>query len=334
MVDHYDIRKRCSFGESIDFEKKFKNFVSIENINMFIDFGKYEHRNKYDIENNINSDSFLENHSIKNVSLYLDDILIQKLDKDFIFIWNDLATTQEIISKFKRKIFALPFNLKKKLLPCSTFKLILEIEDYDNLLIDNYTSSIVEDMIFDITISFQFQITQLSPKNNYDVIDIKKYEKNIVAQNNKIQFDRETMHRELIWIIEPTNKQKYFDYKKILKSATIMLNGHDRFAKREGNYFNYVQPWQHHTRTPIDGIYVYSYCLHPETVDFEELEVDFSRIDSYILDYDIENENLLDSIIKVYCVNGKNIKYDFDNYFSNLLKNNFLKINEETKIDL
>jgi hypothetical protein len=44
----------------------------------------------------------------------------------------------------------------------------------------------------------------------------------------------------------------------------IQLNGHDRFDKREGAYFNYVQPYQHHTRTPADGINVYSFALKPE----------------------------------------------------------------------
>lgn len=44
----------------------------------------------------------------------------------------------------------------------------------------------------------------------------------------------------------------------------LQLNGHDRFDKREGSYFNYVQPDQHHTNTPADGINVYSFALHPE----------------------------------------------------------------------
>jgi hypothetical protein len=46
--------------------------------------------------------------------------------------------------------------------------------------------------------------------------------------------------------------------------SLIQLNGHDRFDRREGAYFNYVQPDQHHTNTPADGINVYSFALHPE----------------------------------------------------------------------
>ena len=49
-----------------------------------------------------------------------------------------------------------------------------------------------------------------------------------------------------------------------VKTAKIQLNGHDRFDQQDGDYFNYVQPWQHHTRTPADGVNVYSFGLHPE----------------------------------------------------------------------
>ena len=46
--------------------------------------------------------------------------------------------------------------------------------------------------------------------------------------------------------------------------AKLQLNGHDRFAEREGSYFNYVQPYQHHTNVPALGINVYSFGLKPE----------------------------------------------------------------------
>jgi len=48
-------------------------------------------------------------------------------------------------------------------------------------------------------------------------------------------------------------------------SGQVKLNGQQRFDSVTGNYFNYVQPYQHHTRTPADGINVYSFALNPET---------------------------------------------------------------------
>jgi len=44
----------------------------------------------------------------------------------------------------------------------------------------------------------------------------------------------------------------------------LQLNGHDRFSERDGNYFNYVQPYQHHSNTPTDGLNMYSFALNPE----------------------------------------------------------------------
>jgi hypothetical protein len=48
-------------------------------------------------------------------------------------------------------------------------------------------------------------------------------------------------------------------------SASLQLNGNDRFAKRTGEYFSLVQPYQHHTNIPSNaGINVYSFAVKPE----------------------------------------------------------------------
>ena len=49
-----------------------------------------------------------------------------------------------------------------------------------------------------------------------------------------------------------------------VNSVLLQLNGHDRFTERDGNYFNYVQPYQHHSNTPTDGLNMYSFSLNPE----------------------------------------------------------------------
>ena len=47
--------------------------------------------------------------------------------------------------------------------------------------------------------------------------------------------------------------------------AILQLNGNDRFSVRDGAYFSYVQPYQHHTNIPSNpGISVYSFALKPE----------------------------------------------------------------------
>ncbi len=65
-------------------------------------------------------------------------------------------------------------------------------------------------------------------------------------------------------------------------TAKLQLNGHDRFQERPGDYFNYVQPYQHHTNVPTLGINVYSFGLKPEEHQ-PSGTCNFSRIDNATL---------------------------------------------------
>ena len=65
-------------------------------------------------------------------------------------------------------------------------------------------------------------------------------------------------------------------------TVNLQLNGHDRFTTRDGDYFNYVQPHQHHTCTPADGVCVYSFALKPEEHQ-PSGTCNFSRIDNTTL---------------------------------------------------
>ena len=65
-------------------------------------------------------------------------------------------------------------------------------------------------------------------------------------------------------------------------TGKLQLNGQDRFSEREGTYFDLVQPYQHHTRTPDTGINVYSFALRPEEHQ-PSGTCNFSRIDNATL---------------------------------------------------
>jgi hypothetical protein len=70
--------------------------------------------------------------------------------------------------------------------------------------------------------------------------------------------------------------------------AKLQLNGHDRFTEREGDYFNLVQPYQHHTNSPSVGINVYSFALRPE--DHQPSgSCNMSRIDNAVLNLTLSN---------------------------------------------
>jgi len=92
-------------------------------------------------------------------------------------------------------------------------------------------------------------------------------------------------------------------------SAKLQLNGQDRFQARDGNYFNYVQPAQHFSNTPADGINVYSFALKPE--DHQPTgSCNFSRIDNATLQVDCGQYNVASSafvpgqsLVNIYTVN-------------------------------
>ena len=82
--------------------------------------------------------------------------------------------------------------------------------------------------------------------------------------------------KELVWVhVKNGTAFNYVDNKSGSGSddAVLKLNGHERFAKRDGDYFKNVQRYQHHTGAKqllaeSDGaaspIYCYSFALQPE----------------------------------------------------------------------
>jgi len=85
----------------------------------------------------------------------------------------------------------------------------------------------------------------------------------------------------------------------IVTTGNLNFNGHDRFALREGAYFNYVQPNDHHSRTPADGINVYAFGLHPEQHQ-PTGTANLSRIDQARLIYKVADPMTRDVSLNIY----------------------------------
>ena len=88
-------------------------------------------------------------------------------------------------------------------------------------------------------------------------------------------------------------------------TAKLQLNGQDRFSEREGTYFDLVQPYQHHTRSPDTGINVYSFALRPEEHQ-PSGTCNFSRIDNATLQLVLSNntvEGTKTAKVRVYATN-------------------------------
>jgi hypothetical protein len=93
--------------------------------------------------------------------------------------------------------------------------------------------------------------------------------------------------------------------KNPVEVAKVQLNGQDRFDEREGRYFDKVQPWQHHTRTPSVGINVYSFALKPEEHQ-PSGTCNFSRIDKATLNLTLSVNTVQQqrtAKVRIYAVN-------------------------------
>jgi hypothetical protein len=93
--------------------------------------------------------------------------------------------------------------------------------------------------------------------------------------------------------------------KNPVEVAKLQLNGQDRFTEREGAYFDRVQPYQHHSRTPSTGINVYSFALRPEEHQ-PSGTCNFSRIDKATLQLTVSINTVVGARtaqVRVYALN-------------------------------
>ena len=163
----------------------------------------------------------------------------------------------------------------------------------------------------------------------------------ITSSSNKIKLNFNHPCKELIWVVQrdsfvscddtvinPWKGQQPFNYsdwwdrsifdsgysvtrvegmagKNPVVTALIQLNGHDRFSVREGQYFNLVQPFQHHTNCPAAGINLYSFALKPE--DHQPSGTcNLSRIDNTTLLLTVSNNTVggnNSATVRVYATN-------------------------------
>jgi hypothetical protein len=90
----------------------------------------------------------------------------------------------------------------------------------------------------------------------------------------------------------------------MIKSTTLLLNSNNRFQPRNGNYFNWVVPYEKHKKTPSTGIYVYSFSIYPEQIQ-PSGSCNMSKIDNIrmAIEFDgtISSNNTVD--LRIYATN-------------------------------
>ncbi len=123
-----------------------------------------------------------------------------------------------------------------------------------------------------------------------------------------------------VTVVQRFNYGAYLDGTgNILQTGNLNFNGQDRFDAREALYFNAVQPDAHHTRSPADGVYVYSFGLHPEQHQ-PTGTANMSRIDTARLVYKVAD------VARPVTLGAGNTIYDNTTVFLMVTNYNVLRI--------
>ena len=126
------------------------------------------------------------------------------------------------------------------------------------------------------------------------------FDSNIHAFTQYVDSSQTTLLSKIVYNVEPGFSKSAVNP---FTNCLLRLNGNDRFAAREGTYFNYVQPYQHHTNIPANcGINVYSFALKPEEHQ-PSGTLNMSRIDSAILQVTNKYTSTLNGSILIYATN-------------------------------
>ena len=160
--------------------------------------------------------------------------------------------------------------------------------DYASLFIDYIYLDSLERKRF-ARASHEYLIEQVQREEFKDIVSTK--------HSAKLNFVHPC--KELIWTCQANRyKQNPTDGNLILNpsnysyskqgignpilEAKLEFNTHIRVQKLDGNYFNYVQPYQSHSNTPADGINVYSFAMESEQHQ-PSGTVNFSRINFIVM---------------------------------------------------
>ena len=89
-----------------------------------------------------------------------------------------------------------------------------------------------------------------------------------------------------------TDKEKLFEMKyfheNIIENITFRYFGQKRNDPRDSEFFNLLQPYEHHKRKIKKGIHIYSFSLNPDNIQPSGY-CNFSSIDNVTVNLDLIN---------------------------------------------
>lgn len=157
-------------------------------------------------------------------------------------------------------------------------------------------------------------------RNHEYLIDVLIYDTDKTISNNSTKIKLGYAHpcKELIFRAQMNSLVKnnildrdnyLLDYtrtKPIIRTTNIIMNGNDRVTNRSSDFFNKVQPYNHHTSPALPGVYMYSFALNPENHQ-PSGSVNLSKIDDFqvnvTVDRDVNYNNQAKIRVYARCIN-------------------------------
>lgn len=100
-------------------------------------------------------------------------------------------------------------------------------------------------------------------------------------------FRTETSEARNEWFNFSTGqKGKYHDHG--FETMALTINNSDRIQKRDPLYFGVLQPYEHHTRVPSKGIYVFSFAASPESSS-PSGTINLSRVENVRMNFSFDS---------------------------------------------
>ena len=177
--------------------------------------------------------------------------------------------------------------------------------------------------------------------NDNSLFRIKASPENVVIlENNLTDLDVSLLLSELKASLDgtsqvQTNQSNFLDTFKIniidrfntgnfinrkdnpIVSSRLQLNGKDRVQERDGNFFNYLNPYYYFSNTPSDGINTYTFSMAPSELQ-PSGTINFTNINTKELVIKIGTNNNVDQLffnnfftrgqVKIYTVNYATLK--------------------------
>jgi hypothetical protein len=146
-------------------------------------------------------------------------------------------------------------------------------------------------------------------------------DKGITSANVRLDLTFNHPVKELIWVTQASERRDCrlphnggrtdvtpLEYDPIIYDCSIQINGQDRVPALPRQYYERVQPYQHHSGAHVLGVHCYSFALKPEEHQ-PSGTCNFSRIDTAHLVFSVDGNTAISNAdsqnynIRTYAIN-------------------------------